>query len=90
MDGGNFGAPPKPADPSSNVVASCATAASRTSAVSGAGSPRSSRAEMAPTMAVPADSSSGRRCAHASVTAESTCRNAGMPWAGRGGKYVPQ
>ena len=37
----------------------------------------------------PARPTSSRRSRHASATARSTCRNAGSPWRGSGGKYVP-
>jgi hypothetical protein len=87
IDGGNFGAPPKPPRTTSYVLCRDFTAASSWSAEGGA-SPggRDVRSARAATMRRALDSTSSRRSCQASLIDASSWRNDGMPWRGSGGK----
>ena len=93
---GNFGAPPNPPCSPSSAAATRAARVRRTASVGG-------RTATPPTAAGGAAAARQRLrhpaggrvhlgrggSVHASVTASSTCRNAGWPCTGTGGKYVP-
>jgi len=86
---GNLGAPPKPP----NWVSSYSTSSRTTpSHASGVGRLPANGTDCSARVAAiidAFDSTSSRRFRHASITASRTWRNAGCPWAGRGGQYVP-
>ena len=88
--GGNLGERPKPPQTGSKTARRFSSARSSSSAASGSGDGRRRELErMCSTRFALESRTSSRLSRHASATASSTCRKAGRPWRGSGGKYVP-
>lgn len=89
MATGNFGAPPKPPNSASSLAARPRAASAR-AAASGRLDAVVSAASARAAVTASADSSAwARRVVHASRTAASTSRNAGIGGRASGGQYVP-